>query len=650
MSPIERAPRFAAPVTSGTWELDIPAAKLYADEAFAELYGIEPSKFVEGLPSSSFFSAIHPEDQARIRIAVAGIVAGAELFSKEFRIVLPHGETMWVHARGQSHLDEEDQPVRFTGLMVDVTERKRAEERLRVAQNAGGVGTFEYNDGYATVAVSDEFCRLLGLHPAAILPVQTVNGVVRERGATIIPDGRNAAGVVGDLTKLDAVFEIERSDDGRRRWIARRGEIVRERAGYRLIGVIYDVTQSKELETALRDLNETLESRVQQEVANRRLAEDALRQAQKMEAIGQLTGGIAHDFNNLLMAISSSLALLRKRIPNDPQLYRMVDNAVAGTERGAALTQRMLAFARRQDLRSEPVDVVALIKDMSDLVRHTLGPAWTVDLNFAPQLPLVVADANQLEMAILNLAVNARDAMADGGTIRISVEEHDVAADFMADLGPGRYLTISVADTGCGMDQATLARATEPFFTTKGVGKGTGLGLSMIHGLASQLNGTFTITSELGKGTEAALWLPVTGEKLALATQTETAPGAIFRGMKILAVDDDCLILMNTASFLTDMGYEVIEADCGEKALEQLSSHPDIGLIITDQAMPNMTGSELAERVADLRPGMPIILATGYGELPKSRNCRMVKLAKPFNEDQLTAALAEALKVSPTDL
>jgi PAS domain S-box-containing protein len=635
-------PILAAAGASGTWDWDIVAERLYIDDRFAELYGIAPDAAAAGLPTRMFFRAIHPGDRARIKIAVAGILAGAELFSKEFRVVTQAGVTMWMHARGQCHLNADEEPVRFTGLLVDVTDRRRAEERLRIAQTAGGVGTFEYVDGFATASVSEEFCRLLGLHPTNVLPVQTINGVLQDSDDLLVPEPRD--GQVPD--SLDAEFRITRQDDGTSRWIARRGEIVREGAGYRLIGVIYDVTATKQQEAALRELAETLESRVEQEVAIRHKAEEALRQAQKMEAVGQLTGGIAHDFNNLLMAIMSSLTLLQKRIPADPAIDRLIDNAMQGADRGAALTQRMLAFARRQDLSAERVSVPELVEGMRDLVERTIGPAWPLDLSFPKPLPPVLADANQLEMAILNLAVNARDAMPGGGVIHITAVHRNADEAVTEGLAAGFYIALSVIDTGEGMDANTLAKATEPFFTTKGVGKGTGLGLSMIHGLAKQLGGSFTLRSTLGLGTHATLWLPVAQYAGSVAPQSPVNndvrqhPGRL----KILAVDDDGLILMNTAALLEDLGHEVLEASSGEMAVAILRHHPDIDVLITDQAMPKMTGTQLADLATDLRSDLPIILASGYGDIPPGSQQRIVKLGKPFTQAMLEDAVMQALQ------
>ncbi len=631
----------AAAGASGTWDWDIPGDRLYVDDRFRELYGIEAPTDGDALPTSAFFRAIHPDDRSRIRIAVAGILGGAEHFSKEFCVITPDRMTVWVHARGQGHLDENDQPVRFTGLLVDVTERKRTEERLRIAQSAGGIGTFEYIDGYATAAVSDEFCRLLGLHPASVLPVQTINGVLQD-DQCLIPTHRD-----GEIPEsLDAEFRIVRNDDGETRWIARRGEIFREGGGYRLIGVVYDVTAAKEHEETLRELNSTLESRVEEEVATRQKAEEALRQAQKMEAVGQLTGGIAHDFNNLLMAITSSLTLLQKRIPQDPQTLRLIDNAQQGAQRGAALTQRMLAFARRQELTSEQIDLGSLVTGMRDLVERTVGPAWSLELDIPAGLRPVMADSNQLELALLNLVVNARDAMPGGGQIRVEAECRTLASGEINGLEPGTYVGLSVVDTGEGMDEATLTRATEPFFTTKGVGKGTGLGLSMVHGLARQLQGSFTLRSTVGKGTTATLWLrcPEGDQQVAPTPAPAVEQPSEVGRLKILAVDDDSLILMNTAALLEDLGHEVLEAMSGEEALLLIRDNPDIDLIITDQAMPKMTGTQLAEHVAKERGNVPIILASGYADIPGNAHQNIVRLPKPFGQAMLVQAIAQAMK------
>lgn len=388
-----------------------------------------------------------------------------------------------------------------------------------------------------------------------------------------------------------------------------------------------------------RDITERLDA--ERELDRTR---EALFQAQKMEAIGQLTGGVAHDFNNLLMVVLSSLGLLRKRLPDDQSMLRLIDNAIAGAERGAALTQRMLAFARRQDLKLESLDLAGLVAGMMDLIQRSLGPSIIIETGFPADLQRARADANQLEMALLNLVVNARDAMPGGGTIRISGEDREIEEEGQ-DLPPGRYVILRVVDTGAGMDAGTLARALEPFFTTKGVGKGTGLGLPMVHGLAEQSGGRFVIKSDSGTGTTAELWLSA-GEAAqgagaeAPAEQPADQDG---RPLTVLAVDDDSLVLMNTTALLEELGHNVIEAYSASEALTLFRQDREIDLVITDQAMPQMTGLELAATIRAERPATPIILATGYGELPAGTDPAIRKLGKPFRQQDLAEAVADAM-------
>ena len=367
-------------------------------------------------------------------------------------------------------------------------------------------------------------------------------------------------------------------------------------------------------------------------VAAREQAQEQLRQAQKMETIGQLTGGVAHDFNNLLMAVMGNLDLLRRRIPDDPRLKRLVDGAIQGAERGASLTQRLLAFARQQDLRAVSVDMRILVEGMVDLLERSLGPRVALRLDIAEGLPPARIDANQLELAILNLAINARDAMPDGGRIDIRVAEYEAKRD--PALSPGRYLKLSVADTGTGMSPDVLKRAIEPFFSSKPVGKGTGLGLSMVHGLAVQLGGTLQLTSTVGKGTCATLVLPVASS----APETESAAPAVQkvkRSAIILFVDDDPLIAMSTTEMLEDLGHRVIGANSGRHALDILRSEQPIDLMVTDHMMPGMTGLELVAASREVRPSLPVLLATGYAELPEGTQLDLPRLAKPYHQDQL---------------
>ncbi len=386
-----------------------------------------------------------------------------------------------------------------------------------------------------------------------------------------------------------------------------------------------------------------------EEVAQRERAEEQLRQSQKMEAIGQLTGGVAHDFNNLLMVVLGNLELLGKHAAGDAKATRLIDGALQGARRGAALTQRLLAFARQQDLQVKPVDLAELVSGMKDLLRRSVGSSISIETMLPTTLPPALVDANQLELALLNLAVNARDAMPDGGTLSISLRQEQVGGN-NGDLGEGTYLVLAVADSGTGMDTETLKKAVDPFFSTKEIGKGTGLGLSMIHGLAVQLNGALLLTSELGVGTTAELWLPATERRPERPAEAELPVAQAASRLKILLVDDDALIAMSSVDMLEDLGHEVIEANSGLQALELISSGQHFDLIITDYSMPGMTGAQLAQAARDIHPAVPIVLATGYADLPAGTDIDLPRLGKPYNQAQLAKEIAKAMagETAPT--
>ena len=630
--------------SEGRYRLLVEAIKDYA------IYMLDPDGFVanwnrgaqrfkgytaDEIVGEHFSRFYTPEDRAVDLPRRALEIARTEgQFEQEGWRVRKDGERFWAHVVIDPIWDEAGILVGFAKITRDLTERQRALETLReseeqfrmlvqsvtdyaiyrldsegnvVSWNAGA----ERIKGYAPhEIIGSHFSKFYTAAdaeagvPAKALALARSEGRFLAEGRRVRKDGSEFAASV--------VIDPIHSEDGRLLGFAKITRDVSERE-----------KQERELERARQ----------------------ALFQSQKMEAIGQLTGGVAHDFNNLLMAVQSSISLLAKKIPADPQLKRLIDNALQGVERGAALTQRMLAFARRQDLQTERIEPIRLIRSMSDLLQRTIGPAHPLQLLLPDRIAPVEADANQLEMALINLAVNARDAMPDGGRISIAASAHDLAADEIDHLPVGAYVRIEVADTGKGMDPDTLSRATEPFFTTKGVGKGTGLGLSMVHGLAEQMGGFLQLQSRLGSGTTASLWLP--------AAETIDAPEAVTadavatetvaqRRLKILAVDDDALVLMNTAALLEDLGHDVYEASSGEEALARYAEHPDIDLLITDQAMPNMTGAKLAETLRAARPRLPIIIASGYGELPASAPPFLVRLGKPFSQALLADALAKA--------
>ncbi|WP_158915859.1 ATP-binding protein [Caulobacter sp. S45] len=382
--------------------------------------------------------------------------------------------------------------------------------------------------------------------------------------------------------------------------------------------------------------------KLSEESLRRERAQAALSQAQKLETMGQLVGGVAHDFNNLLMAVIGNLDLLSRKISPDPRTTRLLHGAMEGARRGATLTQRLLAFARKQELQVRPTDMLGLIDDMRGLVERSIGPRLKVEVSAPTDLPAVTVDPNQLEMALLNLAVNARDAMPSGGVLQIGLalaKPEDAAA---LDLPAGRYVKLWVRDTGTGMSAATLARAIEPFFSTKGVGKGTGLGLSMVHGLADQTGGAFRLASVEGEGTTATLWLPVASQTPAVKTPA-VAVGDAAAPATILLVDDDPLIAASTVALLEDLGHNVIDVNSAVDALDVLNNGLRPDLIITDHAMPGMTGMELAMTVRARAPEIPILLATGYAELDGEEAIDLPRLAKPYTQDQLSAQISRLL-------
>jgi signal transduction histidine kinase len=398
----------------------------------------------------------------------------------------------------------------------------------------------------------------------------------------------------------------------------------------------------------LRRFNEELEQRIEERTRERETALAQLFEAQKMDTIGRLTGGVAHDFNNLLMAVLGSLTLLEKRLPEEPSCRRLLQNAVQGAQRGAALTQRLLAFSRRQELKPEAVDFADLVNGMEELLKRALGLGVELKSQFPSALPPVLVDANQLELALLNVALNARDAMPCGGKLTITAAEETKSSDADSRLQPGDYVRIMIIDNGLGMDEVTLAKATEPFFTTKGPGKGTGLGLSMVHGLAAQSGGLLRIDSAPNVGTTVDLWLPRAKASAVSASRNveRLKPPPAPKPCRVLVVDDDLLVLTGTAALIEDLGHTSIEAQSAAEALAKLASGVAVDVVITDHAMPTMTGLQLAQRIQEQYPGLPIILATGYAELPGDPALLgLLKLAKPCSQSEIAASIHTALNM-----
>jgi PAS domain S-box-containing protein len=748
---------------TGGWDWDITKGVLIGDPRFAALMGLDPVALEAGVPTSQFFRGIVSDDQKRVRIAVAGILAGAEVFSKEYRLLRADGGTRWVHAQGRAVLDEADQPVRFSGHLVDITEQKRIQEQLRIAQTAGGIGTFEHADGFGTVLVSSHFCQLLGLHPTRVLPVSTVNGLVH-------PDDRPIIEPIlpeEPIPNKNIEFRITRADTGEPRWLARRGEYVRNLTGPGLsyIGVAYDITASKLIEERLRQANEALSERVKERTEERnrvwqnsrdllavldlegrirdvnpawleivglgetallgksldelatgeagrtqaplstmtegtvrfetllqhvdggprwiswttsregraiyaygrnvtfekeqaaalREAEAQLRQSQKMEAVGQLTGGLAHDFNNMLTGIMGSLDIVRRRIAAERygDVDRFIEAATLSAQRAAALTQRLLAFSRRQSLDRRAVDIGQLVSDMTELLNRTLGEQVRLIADAGQSWP-AITDANQLESAILNLAINARDAMPEGGELHISARNVTLRRGQVAGLdiaGPQDFVAIDVRDTGLGMAADVLDKAFDPFFTTKPIGQGTGLGLSMVYGFAQQSGGAVEIRSGLGEGTTISLYLPRANAVEEAEGSAEAIDVPMGIGEQVMVVEDDASVRMLVTEVLRDLGYAPVEATNADAALARLRAMPQLDLMISDVGLPGMNGRQLAELAREITPELKILFMTGYAATALNRGDflgpGMDMIIKPFDLEQLGRKIKEMLGSAP---
>ena len=492
-----------------------------------------------------------------------------------------------------------------------------AREGLEIALDAADLGSWDID------LVTGEGRRSGRLEGIFGLPASSPGWSVALFLAHVVPAERQAIAAAFEGAVTSGALDIEceiRTGDGSQRWITAKGRVRYDAAHtpIRMTGVVADVT-------------------------DRREADEKLAQAQKMDAIGQLTGGVAHDFNNLLTPIVGSLDLLRRR-HSDDRSQRLIGGAMQAAERAATLTQRLLAFARRQSLQPQSVDVGALIDGIVDLIRRTLGPTITVTLEVPRHLPCARVDPNQLELALLNLAINARDAMPGGGRLTLTIGSTSVDDRNLLDLSAGGYVRLAATDTGVGMDRDTLSRATEPFFSTKGVGKGTGLGLSMVHGLAAQSGGTLEIASAPGKGTTVVIWLPATERDHQHGEDALPDTPMARRSARIVLVDDEDIVRSATADMLRDIGYDVVEFGSGSQALAALKSGLEADALVSDYLMPGMTGAALVEELRQSRMRLPALLITGYANAGEDVPADLPILAKPFKQIDLVARIDALLR------
>ncbi|QXT35419.1 response regulator [Sphingomonas sanguinis] len=513
-----------------------------------------------------------------------------------------------------------------------------ADRQRALMLSAGKMGIWSFDVATGELRTS-ELCRVnFGRDPDLPFTYADLHAAIHEEDSA-----RVLAAIEASLTQ-GVEYHIEyrlRTPAGEVRWIEIRGQpgFGPDGTSQTLDGLSIDITERKRMEDALRSSAATLEHLVEQRTRELVAAQEALRQSQKLESMGQLTGGVAHDFNNLLTPILGSLDLLQRRNVGGEREQRLIEGALQSAERARTLVQRLLAFARRQPLKAEPVDTGALVRGISDLVATTIGPLIPLHVEVGEDLPLAHADAHQVEMAIINLSVNARDAMPRGGRLSLSAHRRSPGRQH-PDVPPGSYVVIALSDNGEGMDEATRLRAIEPFFSTKGIGKGTGLGLSMAHGLTLQLGGAMTIESELGKGTTISLWLPISRMAYAPVASSQ-AYDPLVTGIAVL-VDDEDVVRASTADMLAEIGFEVIEARSGAEALQAFGEHPHIDVLVTDHLMPGMTGVELAHSILQDRPDLPVLIVSGYSD-SLGIDAGFPRLEKPFRHHDLASKLATLL-------
>jgi len=614
----------------GSWEWNVRTGTVWWSDEHYRICGLEPGS---AQPSYDLFlNSVHADDRDMVEREVEAARLERRPYDFEFRIVRPDGSLRAIYAQGGMVFDSGGSPVRMRGTIQDITERKRAADELRKSEQHFRALIENALDMILLVAenttikfASPSVERVMGFKPSELVGHKTAEFVHPDHAMLLHEVHERVSSIPDYAERVELRF---RHADGSWHLI---DAIVRNHLNDPAVGAI--IVNSRD-------------------ITDRVAMEAQLRQAQKMEAVGQLTGGIAHDFNNLLSVILGNLEVLEERIRHDPSLAALVRPAANAAERGALLTERLLAFSRKQALRPRVVNLNELVVGMVELLRRTIGATIAIETIAGAGLWPCEVDPGQLESAILNLALNARDAMPDGGKLTIETANARLDDDYaaaQADVLPGHYVSVTVTDTGIGMPPQTLRHAFEPFFTTKEVGKGTGLGLSMVYGFVKQSGGHVTIYSEVGRGTTVRLYLP-----RMRASAAETTPGQkpqpdyLARGETVLVVEDDPDVRSLAVTLLADLGYCVLEAGHGSGALNLLAENPRTNLLLTDMVLPgNFSGSMLAVEARKIQPGIKIVYMSGYTQKAITRNGQIengaIMLQKPFRRAELAQKLRQAL-------
>lgn len=650
----------------GTWVWHPIQDSFSVDIGFTEAFGLDVSLVDKEASIDEVLKNVHPEDRPGLDTAIAEAVIRGGAYRHQYRVKRADGRYYWLDAHGSVGSDEHGVRTSFPGFVIDITTQKAAEERLRVSEAlnkeniqrvqlalaAGAIiGCWVWDLKLDRFTVDEAFAVAFGLDAALGKEGIPLAQIVE----TVHPDDR--PGLIEAIDQAIArggryahQYRVRRAD-GNYYWLEANGRVDCDADGTpaSFPGVLLDIEGRRSVEAErdraiadLRSLNENLEQRVAERSAELQDAQERLRQSQKMEAVGQLTGGLAHDFNNLLAGISGSLELMQHRMMqgriNDAERY--IGAAQGAAKRASALTHRLLAFARRQTLDPRPTDIHRLVVELQDMIQRTVGPSIQFEAVGMPGLWVALVDVSQLENALLNLCINARDAMPAGGRIIVETANRclDEKTAKQYQIPEGQYLALSVTDTGSGMPPEVVARAFEPFFTTKPIGKGTGLGLSMIYGFAQQSGGQVKIHSEEGLGTTVCLYLPRHyAEAESEVEQPERAAIAPSdRSKTVLVVDDEPTVRMLVMDILEDLGYMAIEAGDSAAGLNVLQSNARIDLLISDVGLPGgLNGRQMVDAARVCRPDLKVLFITGYAENSVLGSGRlapgMAVLTKPFS-------------------